>query len=187
MSPTHQAMLDPSNILHPSNSLAFKAASALFQLAKKHPTVHHLPPEAIMISASQLASMWVNQVGFYLSKLPPSQSNPPSAVPSPAMVARSHPPTPQVMQRKLSSKASFRKEVIDSMSAKLGDRILRVESKEKIALRRSGSGESPRISKSKSRSSDSAGQKGRKWQCKVCTLLNKSSYLACEACGATNE
>jgi hypothetical protein len=218
--PGPEVIADISHILHPSNIVAYKAASALFQLAKKHATVSTLPTDSSMIAATQLAGMWMNQVAFYLTRMETSRSVNSSTGTEPSQQRqpspRSHPSksatptasgvgsnTPSGIKR-LTSKASFRKEVIDGMSAVLGERVLRTSSQDKITptargMNRSsstqnvnGSGHSSNkylatsvMKKSRSNDSQELKNRGGKWECPVCTLLNKPSFLVCEACGAT--
>jgi hypothetical protein len=222
--PGPEVIADISHILHPSNLVAYKASSALFQLARKHPTVATLPADSSMIAATQLAGMWMNQVAFYVTRMETSRSA--NNTTGPDLSSHQGHPSPRAQQsqsatptasgvnsstpagiKRLSSKASFRKDVIDGMSAVLGERVLRTSSQDKVtsvnyqrSMNRSsstqnvkGAGPSPDkyfvtpTGMRKSRSNDSHEKKNTsgKWECPVCTLLNKSNFLVCEACGTT--
>jgi hypothetical protein len=201
--PTPQAdsVVDSSHVLHPSNSIAFKAASALFQLARKHPTIANLPSDTTVIAATQLAGMWINQTAFYITKM---DKTPSSVQPSPSAasmrsqnttaaafnnsntnVPASSPPAQKL--RKLSSKQSFRKEVIESMSAKLEGRIVRTSSQDKQSqlLRQSKSTSMMNVLEGIPTARTNSSNKNSSWICPQCTLRNKGNFLACEACGNT--
>jgi hypothetical protein len=253
---------DPSHILHNSNLIAFKAAAALFQLAKKHPTITMQAKEVQNQAATQLAGLWLNQTAYYLSKIDstrekanailkagshdpsdkptasseqsskiPDTSPPPvhinilkerSFVPNSNALATKISPTYAATTakklltrksslsssnnssfaanssqssnslRKVSSSSSMRKDVIEMMSSKLSDNI-----------KSKANGENPtllRKSKSSSMYNVLEGVPQREkpttptvrntyniWECKMCTLLNKPSFLVCEVCGNQRE
>lgn len=200
---TTEGIVDQSHILHPSNSIAFKAASALYQLARKHPTITSLPSETAMIASTQLAGMWINQTAFYLTKM---EKNPPAAAAQSPSVGMPPKPVISTPTKKLNSKQSFRKEVIDSMSARLEERILRTSSQDKSSpsMRQSRSSSMRNLNEllqpKKTRSSESqqqdqfpvrvgssGGNSKNSWNCSVCTLRNKGNYLSCEACGTPKD